>query len=647
MNTPRFTAKLDGLHETLAMMKACDLAPLVNALEQSGERPVVAVGSGGSHIAASFFGRCRETLAHGLTLVQTPMQIVSGLNSLVGFDVWLFSASAENDDMAAAARAAKDRGCDRIIVFTRNVDGKVARWVGERGGNIVAVPVADTKDGFLATHSLLASVVALLLASDTLCGEGRGEEVLLAEVQTHLEKSRSSSVRQELIDVFSSVNLDTTLIILADPGLWTPCLLLETSMWEAALCTVQTTDVRNFSHGRHTWLHHRPGQTQILSLSGNGSHDVWTSARNHLPSTTRIVSSFYGSCGRLANVLAIIDSLNWIEAIGAIVNIDPGKPGVGEFGRALYDDPILRTETELLAAPVRQKLAALALADTRPLSGASLTFKFEEKLSTLCGSGICGLVLDYDGTMVTTEGRREPPRPEIIAELMRLHQLGLTIAFASGRGKSLGQAIRDAFPVDATSTFLIGYYNGGYLRSADVNIAVDRPSQDPVVTEIEEWFANHTDLTEPEAVSFGAVQVEVDVSKLSRPHHVKLALQNSPVLAEGRAHIVTSAHSFDIIPRSSSKLRVVEQLENSAQYGHAVISIGDSGSAQGNDHSLLARPFGISVDAICPDTEGCWSLFGSKKTGPDALLLILRAMVSTGDGEIRLDRDTLNLDITP
>jgi len=646
MNTTRFTAKLDGLHKTLAMMKTYDLAPLVNALERSCERPVIAVGSGGSHIVASYLGRCRETLAQGLTLVQTPMQIVSGLNSLVGFDVWLFSASAENDDLAAAARAAKDRGCDSVVVFTRNAEGKVARWVGERGGDVVAVPVADTKDGFLATHSLLASVIALLIACDTLCGEGRGIDVLLEEVQTHLEKSRSSSVRQERVKAFAALNLDTTLIIIADPGLLTPSLLLETSLWEAALCTVQTTDVRNFSHGRHTWLHHRPEQTLILSLSGDGSHDVWTSAKNHLPSTTQIVSSSYGSCGRLANVLAIIDSLNWIEAIGAKVGIDPGKPGVGEFGRALFDDPVLRTTTEQLAAPIRQKLAALTLVDKSHPSRSSLTSTFEDKLSALCGSEICGLVLDYDGTMVTTEGRRESPRPDIIAELMRLHLAGVAIAFASGRGKSLGQAIRDAFPVDATATFLIGYYNGSFLRSADVNIAEDRPSQDPVVTEIEGWFAGHADLEDHGSVNFGAVQVEVDVSKLRRPHHMKSVLQTSPALAEGRAHIVTSAHSFDIIPRSSSKLRVVEQLENSAQSGQAVISIGDSGSAQGNDHALLARPYGISVNAVCADTEGCWSLFGSEKTGPDALLLILRAMVSTSDGGIRLDRDTLDLDIT-
>lgn len=646
MNTPRFTAKLDGLHETLTMMKTCDLAPLVNALERSSDRPVIAVGSGGSHIVASYLARCRETLAHGLTLVQTPMQIVAGLNSLVGFDVWLFSASAENDDLAAAARAANDRGCDRVIVFTRNAEGKVAQWVSERGGDVVAVPVADTKDGFLATHSLLASVMGLLLGCDTLCGEGRGIEILLGEVQTHLEKSRSLSARQEWVTAFAALNLDTTLIIIADPGLATPSLLLETSLWEAALCTVQTTDVRNFSHGRHTWLHHRPKQTLILSLSGDGSHDAWISTKNHLPLTTQIVSSSYGSCGRLANVLAIIDSLNWIEAIGAKVCIDPGKPGVGEFGRALYDDPVLHTTTEQLVAPIRQKLAALTLVDKPHPSMSDLKSTFEDKLSVLCGAEICGLVLDYDGTMVTTEGRREPPRPDITAELERLHSAGVAIAFASGRGKSLGQAIRDAFPVETTETFLIGYYNGSFLRFADVNIADDRPSQDPVVTEIEEWFADHADLEEPGSLNFGAMQVEVDVSKLSRPHHMKSVLRTSPALAEGRAYIVTSAHSFDIIPRSSSKLRVVEQLENSARSGQAVLSIGDSGSAHGNDHALLARPFGISVNAVCADKEGCWSLFGSKRTGPDALLLILKAMVLTSDGRIRLDRHSLDLDIT-
>jgi len=178
-------------------------------------------------------------------------------------------------------------------------------------------------------------------------------------------------------------------------------------------------------------------------------------------------------------------------------------------------------------------------------------------------------------------------------------------------------------------------------------IALDRPDRDPVIGEIESWLDDRSDLYELGAIDFGALQVEVDVAKLRRPYHFQAALKHCPAINEGRARIVSSAHSFDIIPKASSKLRVVEALERNVRPEQAVMSIGDSGMTSGNDHALLARPFGISVNAACPDLAGCWSLFGTVMTGPDALLFILRAMLPTKMGGIRLNRNALCLDKIP
>ena len=643
MMTPRFTSKLDSLIDTLSLLRGFDCQPLADALYLSCGRPAIAVGSGGSQVAASYFARCRTTLQHGLTLLQTPMELVYEMGSLKGCDVWLFSASADNSDLAAAAKAAKDRGCDRIIVCTRNSGGRVAQWVLRTGGVLFTVPVAEAKDGFLATHSLFASIIALLLASDLVSGGAQGSEQLIASVQAHLEKGRDPEVREKLARIFSTLTPDMTLIVLADPRMATAALLIETSIWETALCAVQTTDVRNFAHGRHTWLHHRAPESFVLSVIGEGSDVIWRSAQTQLPSTVSVFQSDYGACGRLANVSAVIDGLSWIEVMGATVGVDPGKPGVGKFGRAIYSDPILQDVGHDLTSAVRHKRAATDFLDSTGQSVRELSSAFETKLSAMCEAEIVGLVLDYDGTVVSTKDRQNPPDPKIVQELLRLHREGVAIAFASGRGKSLGVAIRDAFPEEVAQELQIGYYNGSYLKYANVDISVDRPTRDMIIDEIEEWFENQDDLIEPNAVTFGARQVEVNRFAGDHPHFLEAAISACPAIAEKRAKIVWSGHSFDIIPCAVSKLRVVEVLEENIKPEQAVISIGDCGAANGNDYALLNRTFGISVNAVCSGISGSWSIYGQEVSGPDALLRILCAMVFSETGGIRLSRAALRL----
>src|SRR5690606_12572939 len=99
------------------------------------------------------------------------------------------------------------------------------------------------------------------------------------------------------------------------------------SAWEAALCPVQRTDVRNFAHGRHTWLHHRGERTVILGLIGDDGRDIWARAEALLPKTVRRHLFDFGDAGRLRTAIGIVEGLVIVEAIGTATAIDPGKPG--------------------------------------------------------------------------------------------------------------------------------------------------------------------------------------------------------------------------------------------------------------------------------------------------------------------------------
>ena len=74
-------------------------------------------------------------------------------------------------------------------MITRSPDGRAAACLTELGGKVFEVPVANRKDRFLATHSLIATVTTLLLAFDTITEEPFGEE---------LKGKFENSIRKEL-----------------------------------------------------------------------------------------------------------------------------------------------------------------------------------------------------------------------------------------------------------------------------------------------------------------------------------------------------------------------------------------------------------------------------------------------------------------
>ena len=133
------------------------------------------------------------------------------------------------------------------------------------------------------------------------------------------------------IGQFESLTCGDTLVILHDPALESLALLIETSAWEAALCPVQRADIRNFAHGRHTWIQRQGSRTILLALTGTESSAAWSRIADLLPADQRKVHMNFGDCGRFRNAVAIVEGLVIVAAMGHALQIDPAKPGVGPF----------------------------------------------------------------------------------------------------------------------------------------------------------------------------------------------------------------------------------------------------------------------------------------------------------------------------
>lgn len=644
MTTQVFSRKLDTLPSTLELFGSYKIDRFVASLEAGAKRHVLSIGSGGSAIAAEYLARCRDSLGFGPTTVQTPMQVVLDQQDLTESDVWLFSAGADNPDAVAASHAALDRRARSVNLVTCNHNGAAGGTIERGEGHVHVVPVADRKDGYLATHSLLSSIVGILLACDAASRDSRGSVHILNTLASRLTHMRDLATRTSRATSLSPLRPSDTVVIANDPLLRPTAVLFDTSIWEASLCHVQTVDFRNLAHGRHTWLHHRMDETFVLALTGNDSRPVWDAMEILLPTPLLRHILDFGSCGRLENALSLIDGLGILEAMGSVLGIDPGKPGIGEFGRLVYEDRSLEHLANSMPANVRHKRAAIAKSDAHDPLSDPLDMIARSRMEALSHAEIGGAVFDYDGTIVTTAGRWSVPNQAIVEELLRLHRAGLVLGFATGRGGSAGEDLREVLPAEMLPSITIGYYNGGHIRTADVDIEFDQPPANPAITETAEWLRQQRELFLRHKFKHREVQITIDMDWLRKPQRFPIDMSTCPTFANRKVRVSGSGHSYDIVPVTSSKLAVVEALRSQVPLQTEVLCLGDSGSRTGNDYALLSHRLGISVGEVCEVADGCWSLFGSDPIGPEALLKILRALIPYEHGRARLDITSLGLD---
>jgi len=640
-----FSNKLDHLPDTAAMVVDANLKEIVDALRRGRDRIAIAVGSGGSAVVAEYFAHCRSTLSLPPTIVQTPMELVLGGGSLAGQDVWLFSAGANNPDIAAALQAALASDAASVTLLTVRGDGATAlRAATLDRCRVQVLPVADPKDGFLATHSMMAMVAGLLFASDALAARPIGRPLrdrFLSAVATALGDENRRAIRAR----FAGVSNEGTLLLLHDPQLKAAGVLVETSLWETALCAVQRTDFRNFAHGRHVWLAKRPDKSTVLALTASESREVWEAIDGSLPAGLRRITVNAGLAGRFSNAVAVMEGLAVVEAIGLAVGIDPGRPGVGDYAKAIYEDPALQDVSDHLSPAVRHKRIALLEHDTAGGGAVSICATGRRRLGDLTQARFRGIVLDYDGTVVATEARLQPPDGAILDELSRLIDGGIHVAIATGRGGSAGEMLRNALPPRTHPLVIMGYYNGAYIRTLDVDIREDPPEADPDIWSMADWLTEKGVLAPGRELKRGPMQITLNHSDLLDPAVFPFLIAQSPPVQKGRVRVLSSHHSFDIVRRDTSKTQVTRMLvERIGDPSAAVLNIGDSGAPGENDHELLSLEYGISVDSVCGDLDGCWSLFGERLKGPPALLRILSSMrIDDGEGA-RLDGSALRLD---
>ncbi|SFD51330.1 Hydroxymethylpyrimidine pyrophosphatase [Bosea sp. CRIB-10] len=629
-----FAEKLATLADTVRLVADGPIEAVAAALREGAGRPAIAIGSGGSAIMAEYFASCRSSLGLGLTLVQTPLEFVLAPESCNGFSIWLFSAGADNPDVEGALKAAVASDAANVRLVTVNEWGSTAVAAANNSrAELIVVPVAERKDGFLATHSLVGMVACVLAASDLVANPSEGSR------SAH---SLAESVGRAVADLRSTVpsfRQGDTLCLLCDPQCRTFARLIETSLWETGIAPVQVADFRNFAHGRHVWAARHPHSMFVLAVTTALTRDLWENIKRALPSTIRISELDLGYAGRFRTALSVIEGLIVVHFLGVATEIDPAKPGRGDFAEAIYGDRGLADVVGRLSPAVQHKLEAIRRHDDQSCLPCPPDAICADRLADLEKARLGGIVLDYDGTVVATETRLELPASSLVDELIRLADGGIAIAFATGRGGSAGDALRQSLPVRLHSSITMGYYNGGHIRSLDVDIDDDPPFADSSLARVADWIECRALLKPKCLLKRGNVQISVKHHDVVELHRFKHELAMCPDIANGKIRVLTSHHSFDLLPHGTSKTAVLQEIRRTMSDGLQVLSIGDSGEPGGNDVELLANRPSISVDGVCGDVQGSWSLFGRASSGPAALLRILRALcIENGRGRMDFDK---------
>ena len=417
---------------------------------------------------------------------------------------------------------------------------------------------------------------------------------------------------------------------------------LESKFTEAALGNLQVADFRNFAHGRHHWLAKRSDVTGMLVFAGPEDADLAKRTLAQIPpEIPRTVLTFDAPAITLP-IISLICALRITGWAGQARNIDPGHPGVPEFGRKLYNLPLPKIVGSKPYASIEQ---AAAIARKSGISIERLFARGElDRWKTslaafkrrLAEAAFEGVILDYDGTVVDTRDRFEPPHQNIVGELIRLAESNARLAIATGRGASVRRDLQKCLPSSLWSRILIGYYNGAEIAGLDDNHAPDGTEGTcDALAKLANALRAQPELIDAATQTDRRFQITLE-AKRALPENRLWDLAHEVLLMTAVDHvkITRSSHSIDIVSEGVSKRNVLERMR--AEACGRLLTIGDRGRWPGNDYELLREPYALSVDEVSVDPQTCWNLAPVGQRGVAATVAYLRCLRPVGE-HLRFD----------
>jgi hydroxymethylpyrimidine pyrophosphatase-like HAD family hydrolase len=577
-----------------------------------------------------------------IALAATPLQ-AARLSTMRRCAALLLSAGGRNPDILGVFKALlvhEPRALGVLCLVRNSPLAKLCRRYEFVSCAEFEVPTG--KDGFVATNSLLALGMLLWRSYAHLTGKSIDEHLTL----------------EQLLEADSGLQAWTTRLGQVCEALWTrPNLIvlhgaaatqaaaldLESKFSEAAIGPVQVTDYRNFAHGRHHWLDKKGQETGLLAFVSDEDVPLAEKTLRLLPKDIPVARIRVPGSGAAASIAGLVCSLYVVGYAGQARGIDPGRPGVPEFGRRIYnlnawsskiDDPV----------PANERLA-IERKTCRPLSALGATEvdywreQYRHFIRALHETLFDAIVLDYDGTLCNDRFRFTGLPPTVSQPLNSLLADGVLLGIATGRGKSVRTSLRDSIDKKLWPQVVIAYHNGSEIGGLECegvppeNSTMEDEIREAAVRIRESHAVNAIGVCEYKRSQISIVaQNPADTERL----YSLVCDLIATVFREG-VSCVRSAHSVDVLAPGVSKLSLLDALRQKLLRKESTfLCIGDLGSWPGNDFFLLSTPLSLSANDVSSVPDRCWNLAPPGLRNSQATRFFLR-MAKVSKGRIRLD----------
>lgn len=617
-----YANELKSLDSTYKWALSVPLGGIREFVERSIDLPLIAVGSGGSYSVAHFASLLHSGLGC-MSKAVTPLGCQGMRLELRNCSALIISARGKNPDIVATLKhvaCSEPRHLHAICLQRGSELSRVARDYRYVQFDEFNPPFG--RDGFLATNSLLASSILLYRGYSEIVHYGSevpsGIELDHAQFE-RLEKSLRQIVGKKYLTILH--------------GGWASVAAfdLESKLTEGGICAVQLADFRNFGHGRHYWLARHGSETGLVCIASRDEMPMARKILDVVPTEVPSILMSTDSVGPTSAMELLVKSFYVVQSYATHLGVDPGRPNVPEFGRRIYSMGIsVFPGTRTPTTAEDRSIAILRKVNLDRIS--CLTEKdqelwiraYESYLRGIAGATFGSVVFDYDGTLCDPCERYGSLAPEIAEWLKRLVTAGITVGIASGRGKSIGVALRNAIPKIHHNRVLVGYYNGGDIAPlGDVSHPDVSSSIDSELACAIELLRKSADISETLLIETRPMQATIGPRDVVLWKHAKSRLYEA-IAREGLAvKILESDHSVDIVPQRITKLDLVDACKKMAEdngQSACTLCVGDRGKWPGNDFELLSTPYSLSVDAVSSDPASCWNMSAAGHRGVQATL---------------------------
>lgn len=608
-----YASEMSRLEETFEWAIRHSHPPFLQLVKNCGGMPLTAIGSGGSLSAAHALAWLHQFHTGQFSRVQTPLQMTFD-STIAESSNWLITASGRNVDILNAFKMLAKREPKVLASICGMPHSKLAALASNYPyTDLIELDFPAGKDGYLATNSLLAFVV--LFAKFYTVAFPKNASINTEQLFSNMlneYKRLLPSWKKEAQKIWKK----NITLVLHGPETHVGAFDFESKFTESAIGITQIADYRNFAHGRHHWLTPHKNECGVLAFITPNDEALAEKTLALIPSNVPVARITLPAGQETAMVLSLMAAMQLSGWAGVERGIDPGRPNVAQFGRKLYhltlpkqQDSIVKGLTENEHAALRRKIKSSTVLfeqSKKTLEYKSLS-KFKKSLSEMA---IKGIIFDYDGTLVDTRRRFDPPESIICSQIERLIEHDVKIVVATGRGKSVAESLQKGLGKKTSSKIHIAYYNGAEIGSADNKSIPDGVSlpcrgldevskllkSDPLISSRVEQ--------EDRQFQISLVCKDSSIENLvwDKVQSIILACDNKGIKV-GR-----SGHSIDILGPDVSKISAIRYLSDNGIAPKNILKIGDKGAWPGNDFALLNEAFSLSVDEVNSSLDTCWNL---------------------------------------